>query len=160
MAINIPAYTVPTLSRLGCTFDCHTASPCIEIFPADIPTKTEYVNKLTFKFKAVSSNADVKELMHLPSDFPLRIKANMLSVEGPGKYLNDNNRKIEEEKTEILAVMTCVTVMYVSSSYILKVIYFFYGVLTLPGDFDTSYRSFLCHLSNVVPRLLNNLLLL
>ena len=136
MAINIPAYTVPTLSRLGCTFDCHTASPCIEIFPADIPTKTEYVNKLTFKFKAVSSNADVKELMHLPSDFPLRIKANMLSVDGPGKYLNEN-LKIEEEKTEILAVMTCVTVMYFSSSYILKVIYFFYGVLTLSGDFPT-----------------------
>ena len=136
MAINIPAYTVPTLSRLGCTFDCHTASACIEIFPADIPTKTEYVNKLTFKFKAVSSNADVKELMNLPSDFPLRIKANMLSVEGPGKYLKDN-LKIEEEETEILAVMTCVTVMYFSSSYILKVIYFFYGVLTLPGDFPT-----------------------
>ncbi|XP_073240934.1 uncharacterized protein [Porites lutea] len=109
MAMNIPAYTVPALSRLGCTFDCHTARPCIEIFPADIPTKTEYVNKLAFKFKAVSSNADVKELMHLPSDFPLRIKANMLSVEGPGKYLNDN-LKIEGEKTEILAVMTCVTV--------------------------------------------------
>lgn len=132
MAMNIPAYTVPTLSRLGCTFDCHTARPCIEIFPADIPTKTEYVNKLTFEFKAVSSNADVKELMHLPSDFPLRIKANMLSVEGPGKYLNDN-LKIEEEKTEILAVMTCVTVMYSSSSYIVKVIYFFYGVWTLPA---------------------------
>ena len=71
----------------------------------------------------------------------------MLSVEGPGKYLNDN-LKIEEEKTEILAVMTCVTVMYSSSSYILKVIYFFQGVLTLPGYFpSTSCPSFLCHLS-------------
>ena len=117
MAMNIPAYTVPKLSRLGCTFDCHTARPCIEIFPADIPTKKEHVNKLSFKFKAVSSNADVKELMHLPSDFPLRVKANMLSVEGPGKYLNDN-LKIEEEKTEILAILTCITVMYSSSSYI------------------------------------------
>lgn len=109
MAMNIPAYTVPTLSRLGCTFDCHTARPGIEIFPADIPTKTECVNKLTFKFKAVSSNAAVKELMHLPSDFPLRIKANMLSAEGPAKYLN-GYRKNEEKKTEILAVMTCITV--------------------------------------------------
>lgn len=110
MAMNIPAFTVPTLSRLGCTFDCHTARPGIEIFPADIPTKTEHVNKLTFKFKAVSSNSEVKELMNLPSDLPLRIKANMLSVEGPGKYFN-GNLKIEEEKTEILALMTCITVM-------------------------------------------------
>lgn len=107
--MNIPAFTVPTLSRLGCTFDCHTARPGIEIFPADIPTKTEHVNKLTFNFKAVSSNSEVKELMNLPSDLPLRIKANMLSVEGPGKYFNGNLR-IEEEKTEILALMTCITV--------------------------------------------------
>ncbi|XP_073240926.1 uncharacterized protein [Porites lutea] len=109
MAMNIPAYTVPTSSRLGCTFDCHTSSSCTEIFPADISSKTEHVNKSIFKFKAVTSNAEVKELMNLPSDLPLRIKANLLSVEGPGKYFSDD-LKVEEDKTEILAVMTCITV--------------------------------------------------
>ena len=115
MAMNIPAYTVPTSSRLGCTFDCHTSSSCTEIFPADISSKTEHVNKSIFKFKAVTSNAEVKELMNLPSDLPLRIKANLLSVEGPGKYFNDD-LKVDADKTEILAVLTCITVMYISSS--------------------------------------------
>ena len=113
--MKIPAYTVPSLSRLGRTFDCHTSTLCNEIFPPNISSKTECVNTLSFKFKVVTSNADVKELMHLPSDFPLRIKANKLSVEGPGKYLNDD-LKIEEAKTEILAVMTCITVMLIPSS--------------------------------------------
>lgn len=106
--MNIPAYTVPTLSRLGCTFDCNTSRNCIEIFPPDIPANTENVNTFSFQYKVVTTNGEVKELMHLPFDLPLRVKANLLSVVGPGKYLND--LKIEEGKTEILAVMTCITV--------------------------------------------------
>ena len=111
--MNIPAYTVPTLSRLGCTFDCNTSWNCIEIFPPDIPSNTENVNTFSFQYKVVTTNEEVKELMHLPFDLPLRVKANLLSVVGPGKYLND--LKIEEGKTEILAVMTCITVRHPTS---------------------------------------------
>ena len=109
--MNIPAYTVPTLS-IGSTFDCNTSRNGIDIFPSDIPTKTENVSRFSFRYKVVKTNEEVKELLDLPFDLPLRIKANQLSVEGPGKYLND--LKIEEGKTEILAVMKCITVRLIT----------------------------------------------
>ena len=105
--MNIPAYTVPTLS-IGSTFDCNTSRNGIDIFPPDIPIKTENVNTFSFRYKVVKTNDEVKELLDLPFDLPLRIKANQLSVEGPGKYLN--GLKIEDEKTEILVTMKCITV--------------------------------------------------
>jgi len=105
--MNIPAYAVPTLS-IGSTFDCNTSRNGLDIFPSDIPTKTENVNKFSFRYKVITRNDEVKELLDLPFDLPLRIKVNQLSVEGPGKYLNELT--IEEEKTEILAVMKCITV--------------------------------------------------
>ena len=105
--MNIPAYAVPTLN-IGSTFDCNTSRNGSEIFPPDIPTKTENVNTFSFRYKVITTNGEVKELLDLPFDLPLRIKAGQLSVEGPGKYLNE--LKLEEEKTEILAVLKCITV--------------------------------------------------
>ena len=102
-----PAYTVPTL-RIGSTFDCNTTSDGSDMFPPNIPTETENVNAYSFQYKIVKTNYDVKELLNLPFDLSLRIKANQQNVEGPGKYIND--LQIADGKTEVLAVMKCTTV--------------------------------------------------
>ena len=86
--MNIPAFTAPTLS-IGSTFDLNRARKGQDIFPSDIPTKTENVNSFSFRYKVVAENDEVKELLGVPFDLPLRIKANKVSVEGPGKYFTD-----------------------------------------------------------------------
>ncbi|XP_068683041.1 uncharacterized protein [Montipora foliosa] len=105
--MNIPAFTAPTLS-IGSTFDLNRARKGQDIFPSDIPTKTENVNSFSFRYKVVAENDEVKELLGVPFDLPLRIKANKVSVEGPGKYFTDI--KTEEGKTEVLILMKCITV--------------------------------------------------
>lgn len=107
--MNFPAFTVPTL-RIGSTFDCNTAREGSDIFPPNIPTETEHVNAFSFRYKIVKTNEDVKELLNLPYDLSLRIKANLQNVEGLGKYIND--LKIADGKTEVLAVMKCTTVSF------------------------------------------------
>lgn len=109
--MNIPAYAVPALS-IGSTFDCNTSRNGIDLFPSDVPTKTESVSTFSFRYNVVTKNDEARELLGLPFDLPLRIKANQLSVEGPGKYFNDI--KTDEGKTEILVVMKCTTVRHYS----------------------------------------------
>jgi len=112
--MNIPAYAVPALS-IGSTFDCNTSRNGIDLFPSDISTKTENVNTFSFRYNVVTKNDDVRELLGLPFDLPLRIKASQLCVEGPGKYFNDI--ETDEGKTEILAVMKCTTVKVIKPDY-------------------------------------------
>ena len=109
--MTFPTYAVPALS-IGSTFDCNTSRNGIDLFPPDVPTKTENVNTFSFRYNIVTKNEEVRELLDLPFDLPLRIKANQLSVEGPGKYFNDI--KSDEGKTEILVVMKCTTVRHYS----------------------------------------------
>lgn len=107
--MNFPVYTVPTLG-LGGTFDCNTAKDGSDIFPPDFRIETENVNTFSFRYKIVKTNNDVKDLLDLPCDLSLRIKANLLKAEGPGNYIKD--LKIADGKTEVLAVMKCTTVRF------------------------------------------------
>jgi len=108
--MNIPAYTCPTL-RLGRTFDAETSSACsTDIFPEGTQTEQKNVNTFSFKYKVVDSCKDVNELLGVSGELSLKIKANVLEVEGIGKYINEN--MTEEGTTNLLAVMKCTTVMY------------------------------------------------
>ncbi|KAL9985832.1 hypothetical protein ACROYT_G008280 [Oculina patagonica] len=106
--MNIPAYTSPTLC-LGRTFDTESSSACADIFPSatDMPTKLINVNKFSFKYKVVKSSKDVNDLLDVSGELSLKIKANLLKVEGAGQYINEN--KMEEGTSNLLAVMKCTT---------------------------------------------------
>ena len=107
--MNIPAYTSPTL-RLGRTFNAETSSACNDIFPMEIQTELKNVNTFSFKYKVVKSNKDVNDLLDVSGELSLKIKANLLKVEGTGQYIKEN--KAEEGTTNLLAVMKCTTVRY------------------------------------------------
>ncbi|KAL9985830.1 hypothetical protein ACROYT_G008278 [Oculina patagonica] len=106
--MNIPAYTSPTLC-LGRTFDTESSSAGADIFPSgtDMPTKRINVNKFSFKYKVVKSSKDVNDLLDVSGELSLKIKANLLKVEGAGQYINEN--KMEEGTSNLLAVMKCTT---------------------------------------------------
>lgn len=108
--MDIPAYTSPTL-RLGRSFDNETSRACKDIFPSgtDMPTEQIHVNQFSFKYKVVKSSKDVNDLLDVSGELSLKIKANLLKVEGSGQYINEN--KTEEGSTNLLAVMKCTTVM-------------------------------------------------
>ena len=108
--MNIPAYTSPTLC-IGRTFDAEKATACSDIFPTCIPTKQFNVNKFSFKYTTVKSSKDVQDLLDVSGELSLKIKANLLKVEGAGQYINDTKR--EEGTTTMLAVMKCTTVSHV-----------------------------------------------
>ena len=109
--MNIPAYTSPTLI-LGRTFDKETLSARGDISSSDnIPTRETNVNKFSFKYQVVKSSQDVNDLLDIPSEVSLQIKANLLKVGGAGQYFKEN--KVQEGRTNLLAVMRCTTVMYV-----------------------------------------------
>lgn len=105
--MNIPAYTSPTLC-IGRTFDAEKATACGDIFPAGIPTKPINVNKFSFKYTVVKGSKDVQDLLDVSGELSLKIKANLLKVEGAGQYINDTKK--EEGTTTLLAVMKCTTV--------------------------------------------------
>lgn len=107
--MDIPAFTCPTL-RLGRTFDAETSSARGDIFPVGIQTEMKDMNTVSFKYKVVSSNKDVNELLGIAGELSLKIKAGILKVEGTGKYINET--KTEDGITNLLAVMKCTTVMY------------------------------------------------
>lgn len=72
------------------------------------------VNRFSFKYQLVKSSKDINDLLDVSSEFSLKIKANLLEVEGAGQYINES--KLEEGTTTLLAVMKCTTVrMYVCS---------------------------------------------
>ena len=105
--MNIPAYTSPTLC-IGRTFDAEKSTAAGDLFPAGIPTKTINVNKFSFKYTVVKNSKDVNDLFDVSGELSLKIKANLLKVEGAGKYINETKKK--EGTTTLLAVMKCTTV--------------------------------------------------
>lgn len=108
--MNIPAAFTSLALRLGRTFDTETSSARGDIFPTGIQTELKDVNTVSFKYKVVSSNKDVKELLGIAGELSLKIKAGILNVEGTGKYINET--KTEDGTTNLFAVMKCTTVMY------------------------------------------------
>ena len=105
--MNVPAWAFSNLC-IGRTYDAKTNRAGIDIFPPDIPTKTEDVNTFSFRYKKITSNEDVRDLLNISGDISLKIKANIFKVEGAGKYIS-NSRK-DEGTAEVLAVMKCTTV--------------------------------------------------
>lgn len=105
--MNIPAYTSPTLC-IGRTFDAEKSTAAGDLFPAGVSTKTINVNKFSFKYAVVKNSKDVNDLFDVSGELSLKIKANLLKVEGAGKYINETKKK--EGTTTLLAVMKCTTV--------------------------------------------------
>ena len=107
--MDIPAYTLPTLC-LGGSFDLETSRACADVFPSSngLPIKSMNVNRFSFKYQLVKSSKDINDLLDISSEFSLKIKANLLEVEGAGQYINES--KLEEGTTTLLAVMKCTTV--------------------------------------------------
>ena len=109
--MNIPAYTSPTLI-LGRTFDKETLSARADISSSnDIKTRKTNINKFSFKYQVVESSKDINDLLDISGELSLQIKANLLRVEGAGQYFKEN--KVQEGRTNLLAVMKCTTVMYI-----------------------------------------------
>ena len=107
--MDIPAYTLPALC-LGRSFDLETSRACADVFPSSngLPIKSMNVNRFSFKYQLVNSSKDINDLLDVSSEFSLKIKANLLEVEGAGQYINES--KLEEGTTTLLAVMKCTTV--------------------------------------------------
>ena len=106
--MNIPAYAASTLS-IGRTYDAENSKARGDIFQSDqISIKPIDVHKFSFKYSLVKNSKDVNDLLDLSGELSLKIKANLLKVEGAGQYLNES--KNEEGTTKLLAVMKCVTV--------------------------------------------------
>ena len=110
--MNIPAYTSPNLI-LGRTFDRNTLSARADISSSsnDELVKSIDINKFSFKYQVVKSSQDVNDLLDISGELSLQIKANLLKVQGAGQYLKEN--EVQEGRTNLLAVMKCITVMYV-----------------------------------------------
>ena len=69
------------------------------------------INKFSFKYQVVTSSQDVNDLLDISGELSLQIKANLLKVEGAGQYFKEN--KVQDGRTNLLAVMKCTTVMYI-----------------------------------------------
>ena len=107
--MDIPAYISPTL-YLGGTVDLETSSACADVFSSssDLPIKSMNVNKFSFKYQVVKNSKDVNDLLNVSCELSLKVKANLLKVEGVGQYINES--QLEEGTTCLLAVMKCTTV--------------------------------------------------
>lgn len=105
--MDVPAWAFSNLC-IGRTYDANNNRAGIDIFLRDIPTKTENVNTFSFRYKIVKTNEDVRDLLNISGNISLKIKANILKVEGAGKYINFRGK--DEGITEVLAVMKCSTV--------------------------------------------------
>ena len=106
--MNIPAYAAPTLS-IGRTYDARNSKASGDIFKSDqISMKTINVNNFSFKYSLVQNSKDVNDLLDVSGELSLKIKANLLKVEGAGQYVNESKK--EEGTTKLLAVMKCITV--------------------------------------------------
>ena len=107
--MDIPAYISPTLC-LGRTFDLETSRACADVCPSssDLPIKSIDSNKFSFEYQVVRSSKDVNDLLDVSGELSLKIKANILKVEGAGQYIKET--KLKEGTTSLLAVMKCITV--------------------------------------------------
>ena len=109
----IPAHISPTLC-LGRTFDSETLSARADISSSnDKPPKSMNINKFSFKYQVVKSRQDINNLLEIPGELSLQIKAKVVNVKGAWQYLKEN--KVQEGRTNLLTVMKCTTVMYVFS---------------------------------------------
>ena len=107
--MNIPAYMSPML-RLGRTFHPETCLTGHDIFPEGVQTVVQDYNIFSFKCKVVKSSKELNELLDISSELSLKIKADLLQVEGTAQFIKENNMK--EETNTLLAVMKCTTVKY------------------------------------------------
>ena len=107
--MNIPAYISLTLG-LGGTFDLKTSRACADVLPSrsGLPIKSMNVNKFSFKYQVVKNSKDVNDLLNVSCELSLKVKANLLKVEGIGQYINES--QLKEGTTCLLAVMKCTTV--------------------------------------------------
>ncbi|XP_068683033.1 uncharacterized protein [Montipora capricornis] len=105
--MNVPAWAFSNLC-IGRSYDAKDNRAGVDLFQPDIHIKTQDVNTFSFRYKIIKSNEDVRDLLNISGDISLKIKANILKVEGAGKYIS--NTKKEEGTTEVLAVMKCTTV--------------------------------------------------
>ena len=105
--MEIPAYISPSLC-IGRTFDAEKGRVGSDIYPSFIPTKTVDVNKYTFKYKVIKTNNDVRDLLDVPRELSLFMKANLITVLGTGQYIHE--RRVLDGITEVLAVIKCDTV--------------------------------------------------
>ena len=80
------------------------------VFPSSsgLPIKSMNVNKFSFIYQLIKSSKDINDLLDVSGELSLKIKANLLRVEGAGQYINES--KLEEGTTSLLAVMKCTTV--------------------------------------------------
>lgn len=110
--MNIPAYTSPNL-YLGRTFDRERleAREDISWSGNDIPKKSININKFSFKYQVVKSSKDVSDLLHVSGELSLKLKANLLEVEGAGQFVKES--KFQEGRTNLLVVMKCTTVIHI-----------------------------------------------
>ena len=108
--MNIPAYASPNL-RIGRSYDAQTSKAGIDIYPfGNIDIEETNVNQFSFEYRVIKNSKDTKDLLNISGELSLKVKAGLVSVSGPGKYLSDNKRT--EDTTEVLAVLKCLTVCF------------------------------------------------
>ena len=107
--MDVPAWAFPNLC-IGRTCDVKHNRAGIDIFQTEIKTKSCQVNQFSFLCKSIESKEDVRNLLNISGDISLKIKANILKVEGAGEYIKNNKK--DEGVSEILAVMKYTTVRY------------------------------------------------
>ncbi|XP_067026825.1 uncharacterized protein [Acropora muricata] len=105
--MSIPAYASPHLC-IGRSYDAQTSKAGIDIFPGDIKIEKTNVNQFNFEYRVIKNSKDTKDLLNIPGELSLKVKAGLVSVSGSGKYLSDNKKT--EDTTEVLAVLKCLTV--------------------------------------------------
>ena len=109
--MEVPAWAFSNLC-IGRTYDSKNNRAGIDIFQHEVKTRTEHVDRFSFQYKSIESQEDVRDLLNISGAISLKIKANYVKVEGPGKYIYNNNK--DKGVTEILAVVKCTTVRYLN----------------------------------------------
>ena len=109
--MDVPAWAFSNLC-IGRTYDSRHNRAGMDIFQHEIKTRTENVNQFSFQYKSIESKEDVRDLLNISGAISLKIKANIFTVEGAGKYIN--NTKKDKGVSEILAVVKCTTVRYLN----------------------------------------------
>ena len=108
--MNIPAYASPRLC-IDRSYDSQTSEACIDIYPKEnMVIEDTKVNQFSFKYRVIKNSKDTKNLLNIPGELSLKVKAGIVSVSGSGKYLRDNKKT--EDMTEVLAVLRCLTVCF------------------------------------------------
>ncbi|XP_022796876.1 uncharacterized protein LOC111335267 isoform X2 [Stylophora pistillata] len=106
----IPAYTCSssTALYLGRSYDAKTSTASSDVFQGQINPKQINQNKFSFKYELVKTGKQVNDLLDISGELSLKIKANLLTMEGAGKYITENK---EEGTSYLLAVLKCTTIV-------------------------------------------------